>query len=70
LATFIASARRRDARTVLVITGTGRTGEGVLRKRLPGWLEQGELKPLISGFAQAHRAHGGMGAFYVFLKRK
>lgn len=69
LARFLHTAARRDARVVLVVTGVGRTGEGVLRKRLPEWLGGRELKPLISGYAQAHRAHGGSGAFYVFLRR-
>jgi DNA-nicking Smr family endonuclease len=27
------------------------------------------VRSLISGFVQAHRDHGGAGAFYVFLKR-
>jgi len=69
LARFQQSAQRREARVVLVVTGVGRTGEGVLRKRLPDWLAARELKPLISGYAQAHRAHGGSGAYYVFLRR-
>ena len=70
LATFLQSAHRRNARVALVVTGVGRTGIGVLKQRLPDWLAARELKPLISGYAQAHRAHGGAGAFYVFLKRK
>ena len=69
LSTFLQNARRRGGRVVLVITGVGRSGEGVLKRRLPEWLAARELKPLISGFAQAHRAHGGAGAYYVFLKR-
>jgi DNA-nicking Smr family endonuclease len=69
LATFLQSAGRRGGRVALVITGMGRLGEGVLRKRLPEWLAAKELKPLVSGYALAHRSHGGAGAFYVFLKR-
>lgn len=66
---FLRAARRRGDRTVVVITGVGRTGEGVLKRRLPEWLSTSELRPVVSGFAQAHRMHGGAGAFYVFLKR-
>jgi len=69
LAAFLHSAQRRGGRVALVVTGVGRAGEGVLKKRLPDWLAGRELKPLISGYAQAHRSHGGAGAFYVFLKR-
>lgn len=65
---FIQAAHARGDRTIIVITGTGRAGQGVLKQRLPDWLA--ELRPLIAGFAQAHRQHGGAGAFYVFLKRR
>ena len=69
LTRFLSSAHKRGARTVLVVTGWGRGGEGVLKRRLPDWLNSRDLKPLVTGFAQAHRTHGGAGAFYVFLKR-
>lgn len=66
---FLRSAQRRGDRTVIVVTGVGRTGAGVLRQRLPEWLANHDLRTVVSGFAQAHRAHGGAGAYYVFLKR-
>lgn len=68
---FLHREHERGSRVVLVVTGLGRGGgEGVLRKRLPSWIELDRLKPLVSGFAQAHRGHGGAGACYVFLRRK
>ena len=70
LSAFLHRRQKSGARSVLVITGAGRGGEGVLKKRFPDWLSAAGIKPIVSGFAQAHRAHGGMGAFYVFLKRK
>ena len=69
LARFLRAAHARGARTVIVVTGVGRSGQGVLRRRLPEWLAERDLRSLVSGFAQAHRAHGGEGAYYVFLKR-
>ncbi|MEZ5994239.1 MAG: Smr/MutS family protein [Hyphomonadaceae bacterium] len=63
------SAHARGERTVLIVTGAGRGGEGVLKRAFPGWLSAPGLRPLIAGYAQAHRSHGGSGAFYVFLKR-
>lgn len=69
LGRFLHAAHERGARTVIVITGVGRAGHGVLKRRLPEWLAERELRPLVSGFAQAHRAHGGEGAYYVFLRR-
>jgi DNA-nicking Smr family endonuclease len=69
LARFVRAAQARGERTVIVITGMGRGGEGILKRRLPEWLAESDLRPLISGYAPAHRVHGGGGAFYVFLKR-
>ncbi len=68
LTRFLLTSQRRGVRTVIVITGVGRAGHGILKQRLPVWLAEPDLRPLVSGFAQAHRAHGGEGAFYVFLR--
>jgi DNA-nicking Smr family endonuclease len=65
LGAFVARQRDGGARVVLVISGKS----GVLRQRLPDWLSAPDLRPLLAGFAQAHRRHGGEGAWYVFLKR-
>jgi DNA-nicking Smr family endonuclease len=69
LGRFLRAAAKRGERTVIVITGAGRGGEGVLKRALPEWLAAGDLRALVSGFAPAHRSHGGAGAYYVFLKR-
>lgn len=69
LARFLRAAQSRGDRTVIVITGMGRGGEGVLKRRLPEWLAERDIRALISGYAPAHRAHGAAGAFYVFIKR-
>jgi len=66
---FLMRAYDRGDRVVIVVTGKGRGGEGALKRALPQWLAHPELRPALSGFAQAHREHGGAGAFYVFLKR-
>ncbi len=66
---FVHAAQRRGDGIVIIVTGKGRVGEGALKRALPGWLDGREVRPLISGFAQAHRDHGGAGAYYVFLKR-
>lgn len=69
LVRFLRASARRGDRTVIVITGVGRGGEGVLKRALPVWLAESDVRALVSGFAQAHRSHGGAGAYYVFLKR-
>ena len=67
---FLQRAHADGARAVLVITGRGTMGEGVLRRRTPEWLAEPAVRPLIAGVAQAHRRHGGEGALYVALKRR
>jgi DNA-nicking Smr family endonuclease len=69
LGRFLHAAQTRNARVVIVVTGVGRRGEGVLKRMLPEWLAEPELRGVVSGFAQAHRTHGGAGAYYVFLRR-
>lgn len=66
---FLRAAQARGDRTVIVVTGIGRGGEGVLKRRLPEWLAERDIRHIVSGFAPAHRTHGGAGAFYVFIKR-
>ena len=63
-------AVEEGARVILVITGKGRGGVGVLRRRVPEWLAEPPLRPLISGLDVAHHRHGGEGALYVALKRR
>lgn len=70
LSRFLVAAHKRGARTVIVVTGAGRMGQGVLRQRLPEWLGAAPLRAMVTGFAQAHRQHGGAGAYYVFLKKR
>ena len=67
---FIARSRNRDLRNLLVITGKGRVGGGVLRRMLPLWLEEAGLRANILAFIPARREHGGEGAFYIRLKKK
>lgn len=69
LPAFLSSQRAQGARCVLIITGKGRLGEGVLRRNFLRWLETAEARAIVSGYAQAHARHGGAGAFYVFLRR-
>jgi len=69
LARFLRAAQSRGERTVIVITGVGRGGEGILKRRLPEWLAERDIRALVTGFAPAHRSHGGAGAFYIFIKR-
>lgn len=65
---FILRQAGLGARCVLVITGKGRLGTGVLRSRLFDWIADPDLRPFIAGYATAHPRHGGSGAVYLFLR--
>jgi DNA-nicking Smr family endonuclease len=65
---FILRQAGLGARCVLVITGKGRLGTGVLRARLFDWIADPDLRPFIAGYATAHPRHGGSGAVYLFLR--
>ncbi|HZL00089.1 MAG TPA: Smr/MutS family protein [Caulobacteraceae bacterium] len=69
LTRFILLRHAEGRRSVLVITGRGALGQGVLRRYLPEWLAQPPLRGVVAGVSEAHRRHGGEGAFYVALKR-
>jgi len=70
LGRFLHGAGAHGDRTVIVVTGAGRGGHGILKQRLPEWLAEPNLTAIVSGYAPAHRSHGGAGAFYVFLRRR
>ena len=65
-------AEGRGYRCILVITGTGlrREGSGVLRAAVPRWLNEAPNRERALGFAVARPEDGGLGAIYVYLKRK
>jgi DNA-nicking Smr family endonuclease len=69
LEAFVVQAQRQGCRAVLVITGQGRQGSGVLRRRAPDWLAGPRLRGIVAGVSVADRRHGGEGALYVALKR-
>ena len=70
LETFLRRAWDEGYRSVLVITGKGVQGDGVLRRHAPEWLAAPHLASIVAGISEAHRRHGGAGALYVALKRK
>lgn len=65
----IARARAAGKRHVLIITGKGRLGEGILRTQLPHWLNEPALRPQVVAIAQATPNKGGSGVYHVIVKR-
>ena len=80
---FVLRCHADGLRTVLVITGKGAPREaaqdapfelfesrdrGVLRRNVPRWLAEPELRGIVAGHTTAHKRHGGEGALYVRLR--
>lgn len=83
LRAFLHRAFHNGCRMVLVITGKGREADadtyapfdmfqdrdrGVLRRNVPRWLAEPDLRMIVVGHTTAHVRHGGDGAFYVQLR--
>jgi DNA-nicking Smr family endonuclease len=76
---FLDGAQARGVRMVLVITGKGRGGSGllgggsergVLARVVPHWLDHPEFRTLVASHQPAHISHGGDGALYVRVRRR
>jgi DNA-nicking Smr family endonuclease len=82
LRAFLLAAHAKGHKTVLVITGKGGEepadglgslmGErqrGVLKRSVPHWLEEPDLRAVVLSYTQASPRHGGAGALYVQLRK-
>jgi DNA-nicking Smr family endonuclease len=82
LRAFLLDAYAQGHKTVLVITGKGgdepadRLGalagdrqRGVLRRNVPSWLQEPDLRSIVLSYTQAGIRHGGAGALYVQLRK-
>lgn len=70
LDSFVVRAAASGTRMLLVITGKGERGTGVLRDGVPRWLAEPGLRPYVLALAHAQPKHGGGGALYVLLRKK
>ncbi len=66
---FMLTQAGRGKRTLLVITGKGGVGGGVLRKNFPLWCAEPDIAALILALRPAAAKHGGDGAWYVMLRK-
>ena len=66
---FIRAARAKGTRCVLVITGRGTFGGGVLKAAVPRWFEEPDFRPHLLAVSPAQPRDGGTGALYVMLRR-
>ncbi len=78
---FLIGCQAKGQRMVLVITGKGakaaRSADwpadgsrgGVLRRNVPLWLDDPELRAIVVSYAAAGVRHGGEGALYIRLRK-
>ncbi len=69
---FIAASYEAGRRCLLVITGKGyrREDGGVLRGKVPQWLNQSPNRGRVLAFDYAQQRDGGTGALYIMLRRQ
>ena len=79
VARFVLSSYGTGKRLILIVTGKGREKNdagpipqrtGILRRSLQTWLDAPPIKDAVQYVSPAHDAHGGSGAFYVYLRRR
>lgn len=81
---FLHRCQSKEQRWVLVITGKGKIADrdpdapfdmtvqrerGVLKRNVPRWLDEPELRPLVVSYTTAAIQHGGEGALYIHLRK-
>lgn len=84
LVRFLHRCQSKGQRWVLVITGKGKLADrdhdepfdmtrqrerGVLKRNVPRWLDEPDLRPLVVSYTTAAIQHGGEGALYVHLRK-
>ena len=66
---FILNASKQKHKIVLIITGRGNHGKGVIRQAFPSWLEKESMRAAVVAICQAQPKDGGGGAWYLQLRR-
>jgi DNA-nicking Smr family endonuclease len=69
---FVTASLARGLRCILIVSGRGlnsKQRQPILKEHLVTWLTRSPLKRLVLAFASARAYDGGVGAFYVLLRR-
>ena len=67
---FLAASAARGHRCVLIVTGKGTGGNGILRQMVPRWLAEENNQKKVITYCTAQPRHGGAGALYVLIRRQ
>lgn len=67
---FVDRQIKSAGRMLLIVTGKGKDGAGVLRTNVPRWLEASPFAERIQAIRPAALHHGGAGALYVMVRKR
>ena len=70
LINFILNSYKSNLKNILVITGKGKNNSGILKKEIPRWLYDKEIKKFIISHFSAPQNLGGEGAILIRIKTK
>ena len=67
---YLFQAFSDNKRNILIITGKGLNKSGLLKKEVPIWLDDSEIKNFVISYKVAPQSFGGEGALIIRLKNK
>ena len=67
---FINKCFFNELKNLIIITGKGKSNNGILKLNTPNWLLNNELSKFIVGFEVMPEKKGGEGALFVKLKNR
>ena len=70
LENYIFNSYEKNIRNIIIITGKGLNNSGLLKKEVPAWLENQEIKKFLISYETAPKNFGGSGALLVRIKNK
>ena len=70
LKNYVFDAFNKNKRNILIITGKGLNKTGLLKKEVPIWLNEKDIKKILINYKNAPKSFGGEGALIVRLKNK
>jgi len=70
LKNYVFQAFNNNKRNILIITGKGLNKIGALKKEVPIWLNEREIRKILISYENAPKSFGGEGALIIRLKNK
>ena len=69
LTNFILEKFSKQEQNLLIISGKGKDGKGVIKNSIPNWLNKFPLSEKVYVFSSAQKRDGGEGAYFVRLRK-